>query len=648
MSVKLIVTMVLLAMGFLAIIWLLLDSPDAVVDPADADIVEEAKPSAQTPIGMTIETTELIEKERIESVSKVVEEPTPAEDTTEPLETIRISGTITVKDNLGKEYTRENGSFEVTFFTDRHGGYEEVTVKDGQWFLDIRPDVTRLFFGDARIQLGDRPATLAELKEFVPVPEDGFLALYAFWPENSILRVKAADSGLELGNIELVAGLDWPKSDDTHPGKYSPDKVLLSSGQSPIDLSGLDRDDDYYEPRIYYARSPGYAWNRIEINHDLGGERILTLERCGSAKITIAGCDPNSKACLRFRPNAPNEMRPYLDLPLNKARFVTVDSLTPGEYNVSVEIGKWWSFPQVLAKEMVLLRVGQCTHLTLTLEESPSMATGILNGTLVIPKKWAFDRYYITVELLDTPLGNTPDHQTLFQGDIKPIPDLEDTYAWSFGTVQAGRYKITFRKISYSKVIEVPADGATNFKFILPPPAKVIVRVIDRSTLLDIDMSQLHWYPDLPTKETGWSPCTVHSNDQKRFEFSAPLGKIEICTGGNLHYQHSSLMLDVQPGFNEATLEVDRAYLFQVTLMDGDTNIPWDNKWDVEVKQVDGDQTSIGYGFRDAIIRFKVPQPGKYRFSIPEIQGYDPIPEQEVFVEADKTVDHVIHLRRKS
>ena len=53
-----------------------------------------------------------------------------------------------------------------------------------------------------------------------------------------------------------------------------------------------------------------------------------------------------------------------------------------------------------------------------------------------------------------------------------------------------------------------------------------------------------------------------------------------------------------------------------------------------------------GASRRVSQVRVRVSHPGRYRFSLPDLDGFQPLPEQEVVVPEGEFVEHVVDLVR--
>lgn len=645
----LIATMVLL--GIAAVFYWLLHEPDyATRLPEEIRKKEQRdEPSASggTKHVQGDDAIQEMEKELIPA--EVLKEP---ETTSEKAETessgrIKLTGTITVTDEHGKEHTGESGSFDFVLWQGNSGTHQEVEVVDGHWSTTVPKDqllsVDAVFLGGSSAVL---TAPVTRYNKF-PVPESGFIALRAQWQQPSILRVKGADTGMDLDGIELVSGVDLSSAGGVHPGSYTKENVVLSSASSPINLTRTVPRKDQWNSDYYFARSPGYAWGSIEIDHDLGGERILTLERGGGLEVELSGYDPESRAALRLRWDVSGFQPALLNMNLVTEDRVRIDSLAAGRYRVSVEIGDSWRDRVVLAEGTVEIIPGAWARIKLALDSAPRAAMAPLKGILVVPEAWGFDHFHLAVELLDAPLEGNPDRQTFSQDDLEPLAGWEDAFSWDAGLVQAGRYELNVDPPEYSISVEVPPEGLTDVRIEVPPPEEVIVRIIDASTGEDAAIDSLHWHPKRPEWVSGGGVKTVDKDPKTgRFAFQAPRG--EICVSAwKEAYSNLHAILTIRPGDNIHTLEVQPACGILLTLKDGGTTIPWSTDWDVTAMEVGGEGTTVAWSYKPPNLFLKLSKPGLYRFTVPQIDGYLPLPEQEVPVAPGEKAVHLIRLKRK-
>lgn len=645
----LIATMALL--GIAAVFYWLLHVPDSATRlPEEIHTKEkrnEPNASVETQRVQGDSAIRALEKELIPAEVLKDPETTSEKTETESSDRIKLTGTIVVTDAHGKEHPEESGSFYFVFWEGNSGSHQEVEVVEGHWSATVPKDLQLSV--DAILLGGSSAVLTAPVVRYsrIPVPEGGFIALRAQWKMPSILRVKGVDTGMDLDGIELVSGVDLSSAGGTHPGSYTKENVVLSSACSPIDLTRtIPREDRWYSDN-YFARSPGYAWGSIEIDHDLGGERILTLERGGGLEVELSGYDPESRAALRLRHEGAGFQRPILSMNLGNEDRVPIHSLAVGRCRVSVEIGDSWRDRVVLGEGTVEIIPAGWSQITLTLESAPKADMAPLKGILVVPQAWGFDHFHLAIELLDTPLEGNPDKQTFSRDDLEPLADWEDAFSWDAGLVQAGRYELNVDPPEYSISIKVPPEGLTDVRIEVPPPEEVIVRIIDASTGENAAIDRLNWHPKRPEWVSGGGVNSVEKDPQTGcFVFQAPRGEIWVSAWKEA-YSSLHATLTIRPGENIHTLEVKPACGILLTLKDGGTTIPWNSDWDVTAMEVGGEGTTVAWSYQPPNLFLKLSNPGLYRFTVPQIDGYLPLPEQEVLVAPGEKTVHLIRLKRK-
>src|SRR5262249_36061369 len=100
-----------------------------------------------------------------------------------------------------------------------------------------------------------------------------------------LLHVRERDTGREVEDVFLyeLPALDLGSpSDGAHPGPGARAKER-EFGPSPVHL---ERGEPWYERRIFYARSPGFAWGRIELEWK-SSESTLLLDPAGELELHV-------------------------------------------------------------------------------------------------------------------------------------------------------------------------------------------------------------------------------------------------------------------------------------------------------------------------------------------------------------------------
>lgn len=612
------------------------------------------------------------EPERIELEKRPVEKPeedrsdNEVGDGAKTEDKIRLSGTISAVDEAGFRFDNESGSFSFKLLEKSSGifselsgysvTYRHVKVVDGKWSTTVPSDV-KIRFGD--VKLRDRLTFFVEEKdavmpEDVVIPADGVMHIEARWPPQTVLHVKAADTGMELSQVDLAMSTDSFFRADSHPGKNV--RIVQSGADSPIELEMMGWSLFYarYGGSVnYVVRSPGYAWKGVKIDFRAGGKHVVLLDPCGVLEVFVSGYDVKSPCELRIRrldSEWGEKSSPIVEIPIDRDGPIRIESLRVGRYLVTAESGDWFNKSVTLGRVEVDVGAGCKALATLVLEPVPDHAIVPLSGTVSMPSAWEIEGFSLSVRLLDTKLSSVPGHHHFFSRELERVDGLGETiYSWDAGEVQAGLYQFKVDPPYYLSGAEVGPDGSTDVRIAVPPPCLVAIRVVDKDTGQDVSVDKIVWHPKRPRGSSG---CTLEHAERNEtsglFEFRAPQGEIEVGVSDREYWTEKrfSVSLHVGPGLNHHTIKAYRLCSFILIVKDGDRNLPRDMLWNIIPKPVDKNNSSQVHGtsYHPDGMRVIVGAPGLYRFSFPKIDGYKPVGDQEVLVRKGEPVRHVIEL----
>ncbi len=555
-------------------------------------------------------------------------EPSPAE--------IPIEGTIVVTDPEGGEHPYESGSMTIVVWHGHSGGhqavvsgdYQPVDVVNGRWKATVAEDAELAFGGMA---LGGLWAG-SEHDDNLPIPTSRFLAVRARWPPASTLRVRSAETHQDLTGIEIVLG-GGSGSGMQHPGSYGATDVLAANASSPIDLGRVMAGRDH--GRTLFVRAPGFAWGEIEVDLASGGERLIDLVPGGALRVAVSGRVPD-EARLRVRRDGTP-----LEAELEGTREVELGSLLPGSCTVSVEVGEWFQDPVVLGSASAEILAGGLTRVTIEVAAPAKVATAHLKCTLVVDPAWGEVAPAVTVESIGTPPDGRRISRHFSSEKLKPVPGAVNTWTFYVGRVPQGSYEFEIDEPFWllSRAVDAATDGV---RLEVPGPAVAEIRAVDKDGVELAEVTALHWNP--VRSGGGFSRAATRDPASGRFEIRAPSGSIEISvTGIELRGSH---VYDLQPGRQAFDFVVSRNVGFTLALRDGETKLPLSWGSLDEPREVGGDGTIVCLGMDARGMLVAVTRPGRYRFTVPAVPGYEPIPEQEVLVPEQGFAEHVVQLVR--
>lgn len=551
-----------------------------------------------------------------------------------------LTGTVIVVDDAGVEHRAEDGRFDLVLWVRNSGRRHEVEVHGGHWSTELSDAAEFLTVG--RMVLGERAAAWDCPEHRLASPPDGRLEVRARWPVDSLLHVQDRETGRELAPVFLTELDSWPRSTFGHPGTQAAKARDL--GPSPVRLP--PRADAELDVRTCYARSPGYAWGRIEIDESKGGERLLLLDRAGTLDIEVSGTASDAGTKLRVFASS---FAPVFESDLRPADTTTVEDLPAGGYRVVAEIGDHWDHPLILAEAAVDVVAGARAHAVLALKEPEALVVAPFEGTLFLPVEWKLGEFSLDFEFLGTARGGWDGRVSLGRGNLQEMKDVPGLYRWSLRSVPPGRYDVHLWQLSYHTILDVPAAGVRDARVVVPPPCDVLVRCVDDATGVDVTTEDVDWYCAAPEGVKAWSPQdTRWDADLRRFRFRCPQGEIVLgVMSSSYTLSLSPEPVRVRAGTNEVVLRLERVSSLAVRLRSGNLDIPWGDGLFPELVPADGQRSlrSMSYGTRGMTLHER--EPGRYVLKIPAIPGYEPVPDTEVFLERGKKLEHVVELVRK-
>lgn len=496
--------------------------------------------------------------------------------------------------------------------------WEEVEVKGGRFQVEV-PRESSLAFDGLRFLYGGEEVAAAAEEMTIVTPEDGQLILRAKLLERSTLRVVDAATGIELSGVELRV-MEHTPTDHIHPGEAPSVRVLHSSTDSPIRLPALD------SRCAYWGRAPGYAWNRITIEHrSRGGERVLELQPGGRLTVRLAGQVPED-CFVRLRDMSSS--RRAGELRAGRDGSVTFEDLLPGKYLVRAEQHSF-SRALLLGFETTLLEVGSDEVVEIALNPPPVTASAAvpLAGELIMDPVLAEQE--LVMQLYHQAERGQPRQQVevLGQDNLEPVPGRPGHFRWSAGEVLPGRYLVWVGPLHHRQIIEVRAPGTTDARIELDPPAWVQVRFLDAVSGL----------PVVPEESTWMDGSLGHTEYGNRSYYLKPdpeAGTSELLTSarpitittydprfGEQRQDHP-----LQPGQNTVDVRLERVEHAIVTVFEGAAQLDFfEDDLDLRVRRVDGEHPTTGRRGDGSHEYLSLAGPGEYVFELTVGEEHQPV-----------------------
>lgn len=533
-----------------------------------------------------------------------------------------FGGSAVRVDPDGQEHASDDGAFVMFWRRGAEFESRQVEVVGGSWSVSVpmgvELSVRELILADVLLTVEDDSFAL---------PSDRFMVLVGREQQSVLLHV-VSEGGVELDGVEVWSGpYDFP-SDMQHPGSSLEGEPLLSSERSPVSIP--PNPDAWRTETQYFVRATGHAWGTIAIDHAAKGERTLELApACGLEVELVGSADWLEPEIRLWPPDAPT----YATYAFSKVEPDADDrgvfeDLPPGEYVVSVERG-WGDERVSYGTAAIALVAGDRAHVTVEVELPERPDVVLVEGTLTLPDAWGLDSVELKVGAEgDTRVWMPRDTSLLVGGSWGESGEATKAddgrrFQWRVELPAAGTYRVEAWSLHVRELLRVPEEGLAGVELVVPPPADVIVTVIDDATGDRIAVESLYWSGPAVEGILGTSLESVVADATTGLvRFRARAGEIELSPKDpslvpvDLESAHT-----IVPGENRIELRVRRQIGVRFTFMDGDAEVPFDWSWRLGARQVDGDARDVSRSI--GVLWFR--EPGLYALRSEGIPGYSEV-----------------------
>ncbi|MDF1798506.1 MAG: hypothetical protein P1V81_04970 [Planctomycetota bacterium] len=569
-----------------------------------------------------------------------------------PLEAV-VAGTVVIEELDGSSTLDATGTLTLILWHGNSGSHHELEVSGGKWQLNARLDADGSYTYEDGAGTARQPIDRVAVGEYddlgravVRTDRDqefelGELAVVIEVRRVASLQLEVVDAatGEGLTGVSVVAEKAWGDGIVEHPGDGRDMTDLVVAEDSPVELQpSTDLAESGRVGVLVGAR--GYAWKKVELDLASGGERRVRLERGGDLVVHFDRALTRRDAELHVTDTGRG-----LPVAMQQAKGAgpfSYQGLPPGTYEVSVEIGEWWSDQLALASETVVVEAGGSASVTLVLEEAPVLTRAPFSGLLILPASYGVTEPLLIAELEGVSLDGGDGYERAGGDQLERVEGTSDAWSFDFGMLQTGRYELRCNGVEYQVKLDLGPGGATDYRFQIPEPVPVCVTVRDVDTGELADVDGLFWHYEPPEGWSGgMSQGARREPGQSDICFSVPPGTIVLSHSAE-DYVHVSTTFQAFAGAR-VTLEVRRAGEAVLRLVQGETTLPWpENDYGVG-KRLDDEGDLGSRSHRHGGLWFKT-APGRYQVEVPHIEGFEDHPPVELTLVAGERAELDIEL----
>jgi hypothetical protein len=561
-----------------------------------------------------------------------------------PTEAARIrpvEGTIVVVDPEGGRHPAESGRFEISIWQAEERVKIGVTVVEGRWSAAL-PSATA--FDVAAAHLGGRMTCLTW--DAIPVPDEGVVALEAWWPRPSVLVVRDAATGREMTTLTVVRGTRFDDS-RVHPSEGWVSRIAERDARSPVTLPEVD---GYM---TWFVRAPGHAWGRASVDHRRGGVREVLLVPGGDLDVTLAGALPPAETWLRVsRADALGRVRrePAAEFHCASLTPIRVEGLPAADYHVVVARGRAHDPEAPLAAGRVVVEAGRLASLHLELDAAslePDPPGVSMAGTLRLPPDAADAEVWLqfgrpqddgwVAFAPSTPVGSM----------LRPAADEPGAFTWFRGPIEPGTWVVAVRPFGVYREVLVGPAGRDDVDLEIEELSTLELHLEDARTGEPIPEAYVRYV------RAEWEANGGHADYLSRDAATphrvvrTPPGTIAVEASSMEHRERREEVV-LRSGTTRHAMRLEPAEQVVVQFREGGAVVPIDEIGSVGLRRIGDDEPheTMYYDRPGQTIRLHAPEPGRYRLEVEPPDGFAPVPPREIQLARHEELEVVVELAR--
>jgi hypothetical protein len=452
------------------------------------------------------------------------------------------------------------------------------------------------------------------------------------------LEVVAAESGAHLTGVDVHHLKDELATVTSPLGQRMLKLAAGAASPVPLQRSGPS---SYAKEATLLVGAPGYAWKRVKMDLSKAGDRRVELVASGGLRVSYEGFEPRAAQLRLYSGGVP-----YADFRM-RDNPTKLEGLTPGTYQLKIEVGKWYSDPAVLGEEQVTVLAGQETAVTVPLQPQVATSMAPLSGTLRVAEGWDHPRVHLALVRLSSSVSGAPTQTTIRRDELSPVPGQDGHFTFEVANLETGTYSIEYAPLNLKQVFEHPPEGTRDYVFEVPTPTEVTVRVVLKGTSEALaDIERIAWRPAVPEESRGGGLLSaMRDKETGDFHFQVPRGAFAVMV---FHptYVTKTVEFDASTA-TDFVAEIQKAAVCSIELRSGDEFIPWPDSESVDLVDPLGEASIAYLGSRGAERWFTVGVEGRYSVQAPSVEGFMPSAPVEVNLVLGEEHSLVIELTRK-
>jgi hypothetical protein len=654
---------------------------------------------------------------------------------------VEVVGTVVVEDGKGGTVTDESGTIFMCVHDSQGFRSQPVLLVEGQWKTRVQAtlrltfEILTLDNGTAR-WIPDRENDESEVdEEFgsgpkrftpMPIPSNRHIAIRARYAPPCVVHVVDSATGAELEHVVALVdiyhvdknstmstlGSHYLGEQQVYPTEWWPWDVRAQDRVSPLSLTAkLDRRRNNLVSwrEGLWVHAPGYCWSGTDVDYTIGGETTVRLARGGTLILNVQSSQMPADTKIFVRDLRPTARSPaeetttaddarldelarelglngfdhesassdLLEWPLVSGKPTTFDALPPGDYRVSLQVGKRYEKRLTLAWTDVTLKAGATTTATIRPEDVPETPKHVpLNGTIRVDPGWRDTTFQVSV----IPWQTTPLlHQDAVQFRFEELlRDPIDPHLWRLPVrmVAPGTYRIVVHGFGISRSVSI-LDDEKQLAFEIAEPIDTTFHFIDARTKVPVAADTPRWDVVESSERRIEFSTSSFLAAMKRFDresttadthsIRVPAGKIALRMNAEAYDTSSPIEVEVSKTSHEHTIPlrhlsgvrirfeiggkpIDDASVLSRHRRDQSRTDPLDDEREIRMRRRDP-PSEFDEGTRsgrlDGVRYLSVDHSGDYMVIVPDLPGFEPIAPRDVTVADQEFTEVVFELVRK-